>query len=132
VILMTGSRSEEEWALYPVSELAARYGASAEEEATGPEQAYARFGQHGRWGRPTSWDRLPWAQACVTGRGPLRGRDAYASGGISRYWRAKRAISWNAGAATTPPQIAPRGSSTVTRTTSFGALAGTTPTKEAT
>jgi uncharacterized cupin superfamily protein len=61
VILMTGARSEEEWALYPVSELGARYGASAEEETTEPEQAYARFGQHGRWRRPTSWDRLPWA-----------------------------------------------------------------------
>ena len=43
-------------------------------------------------------------------------------GGISRYWSAKRAISWKAGAATTPPQIAPRGSSTVTRTTSRGLL----------
>src|SRR4029079_16677099 len=57
-----------------------------------------------------------------------------ASGGTppSRYWRANFAICANAGAATTPPQIAPRGSSTETRITSRGREAGTTPTNEAT
>jgi hypothetical protein len=46
--------------LYPVSELAARYGASVEEETSDPNQAFARF-ELGRWKRPSSWDRLPWA-----------------------------------------------------------------------
>jgi uncharacterized cupin superfamily protein len=60
VILMTGTRSEDMEVLYPVSELAARYGASVEEETTDPEQAYARF-ERGQWARPSYWDRLPWA-----------------------------------------------------------------------
>jgi uncharacterized cupin superfamily protein len=60
VILMTGTRSEDMDVLYPVSELAARYGASVEEETSDPEQAYARF-ELGRWERPSSWDSLPWA-----------------------------------------------------------------------
>ena len=38
----------------------------------------------------------------------------------------------NAGAATTPPQIAPRGSSTDTRMTKRGLLAGMTPMNDAT
>src|SRR5689334_21022991 len=54
------------------------------------------------------------------------------SGGIERYWSANRAIFWNTGAATVPPKIAPCGSSTVTRMTSFGAVAGTIPTNDAT
>jgi len=41
-------------------------------------------------------------------------------------------MSENAGAATTPPQIAPTGSSIETSTTSRGSFAGTTPTNEAT
>ena len=63
VILMTGVRpekEEEEELLYPVSELAARYGASAEETTPDPKQAYARFERPER-GRPAYWDRLPWA-----------------------------------------------------------------------
>jgi uncharacterized cupin superfamily protein len=60
VILMTGARSEDEQLLYPVSELAARYGASAEEETPDPRQAYARF-ERPQETRPGSWDRLPWA-----------------------------------------------------------------------
>jgi len=59
-------------------------------------------------------------------------RGAVASGAISRYWSPKRAIFEKAGAATTPPQIAFRGSSTETRTTSRGSFAGTTPANEAT
>ena len=43
VILMAGARSEDWQVLYPVSELAARYGASAEEETSDPKQAYTRF-----------------------------------------------------------------------------------------
>jgi uncharacterized cupin superfamily protein len=60
VVLMTGARSEDEKILYPVSELAARYGASADEATPDPRQAYARFEQPRR-GRPAYWDRLPWA-----------------------------------------------------------------------
>ncbi len=60
VILMTGARTPDEKLLYPVSELAARYGASAEEETPDPKQAYARFERPER-GRPSYWDRLPWA-----------------------------------------------------------------------
>jgi uncharacterized cupin superfamily protein len=60
VILMTGARTTDEKLLYPVSELAARYGASAEEETPDPRQAYARFERSER-GRPSYWERLPWA-----------------------------------------------------------------------
>jgi uncharacterized cupin superfamily protein len=60
VILMTGARLPDERLLYPVSELAARYGASAEEETPDPKQAYARF-ERPRRARPAYWDRLPWA-----------------------------------------------------------------------
>jgi uncharacterized cupin superfamily protein len=41
-ILAVGSREHQE-IVYPVSELAQRYGASAEEETPEPRQAYARF-----------------------------------------------------------------------------------------
>jgi uncharacterized cupin superfamily protein len=60
VILMAGARSEDWQVLYPVSELAARYGASAEEETTDPQQAYTRF-EPSRRERPSYWGRLPWA-----------------------------------------------------------------------
>jgi len=60
VVLMVGARSEDEKLLYPVSELAARYGASAEVETPDPGVAYAAF-QRPTPGRPAYWDRLPWA-----------------------------------------------------------------------
>jgi uncharacterized cupin superfamily protein len=60
VILMAGARSEDWQVLYPVSELAARYGASAEEETSDPQQAYVRF-EPSRRARPSYWDRLPLA-----------------------------------------------------------------------
>jgi uncharacterized cupin superfamily protein len=60
VVLMAGTRSEPERLLYPVSELAGRFGASAEEETPDPKQAYARFERPQR-GRPPYWSRLPWA-----------------------------------------------------------------------
>ena len=41
VILMAGARSEDDRRHYPVSELAARYGASVKEETSDPDQAYA-------------------------------------------------------------------------------------------
>jgi uncharacterized cupin superfamily protein len=60
VILMAGSRSGNWQVLYPVSELAARYGASAEAETSDPRQAYVGF-EPSRRERPSYWDRLPWA-----------------------------------------------------------------------
>jgi uncharacterized cupin superfamily protein len=60
VIVMAGARSDDEHLLYPVSELAARYGASAEQETPDPRQAYARFEPPERR-RPSYWDSLPWA-----------------------------------------------------------------------
>jgi len=61
VILTVGARTEDEQVLYPVSELAAKYGASVEEETTDPDQAYARFGPP-ELARPPSWATLPWAE----------------------------------------------------------------------
>ena len=58
-ILMVGARVEEERLLYPVSELAARHGASAEVETPSPEEAYARFPEDAA-GRPATWAELPW------------------------------------------------------------------------
>ena len=62
VILMAGARSgPEPWkVLYPVSEVAARYGASAKEETPDPDKAYVGF-ELSRRERPSYWDRLPWA-----------------------------------------------------------------------
>ena len=59
-ILMIGARTPDEQLLYPVSELAARYGASADEEMRSGSEAYARFEQP-RHEKPAYWDRLPWA-----------------------------------------------------------------------
>jgi uncharacterized cupin superfamily protein len=60
VILMAGARTEPWQVLYPVSELAARYGASAAAETSDPHQAYVGF-EPSRRERPSYWDRLPWA-----------------------------------------------------------------------
>jgi uncharacterized cupin superfamily protein len=60
VILMAGARLEDEQLHYPVSELAARYGASVEEETSDFKDAYARF-EPSRPERPSYWDQLPWA-----------------------------------------------------------------------
>lgn len=59
VILMVGARVGPE-VRYPVSGLAARYGASAERETSDPEQVYATA-ERLRRGRPSTWARLPWA-----------------------------------------------------------------------
>lgn len=59
-ILMAGARTKDEQLLYPVSELAARYGASVAEETSDWRQAYATA-EWFRRERPPSWDRLPWA-----------------------------------------------------------------------
>jgi uncharacterized cupin superfamily protein len=61
VFLAVGARFGEEQQLhYPRSEVAARYGASAEQETRDPRAAYAPFPRT-RPGRPATWDQLPWA-----------------------------------------------------------------------
>jgi uncharacterized cupin superfamily protein len=45
VVLMIGSRGEQESLVYPVSELAARYGASVAAETSDPDEAYADWPQ---------------------------------------------------------------------------------------
>jgi hypothetical protein len=47
----------------PGVELAARYGASVEEETSDWRQAYATV-EWFRRERPSYWDRLPWAGPC--------------------------------------------------------------------
>ena len=61
VILMVGARGDDWNVVYPVSDLAARYGASADEETTDPNRAYEPRFEPSRRGRPSYWDRLPWA-----------------------------------------------------------------------
>jgi len=57
VVLMIGARSEEETFRYPVSAVAAKYGASVSKETSDPDEAYA--------GRPDDFEpvRLPWPPA---------------------------------------------------------------------
>jgi hypothetical protein len=57
---MVGGRGENWNVVYPVSELAASHGASAETETTDPSQAYKGF-EPSRRERPSYWNRLPWA-----------------------------------------------------------------------
>ena len=59
-VLAVGARHDPEVFRYPVSELAARHGASVAVETTEPDEAYAGTGE---WdlGRPDSAGRLPWA-----------------------------------------------------------------------
>jgi uncharacterized cupin superfamily protein len=62
-VLCIGARPGEggDWGLnYPVSELPARYGASAERQTSEPDEAYANF-EPSRIERPSYWDSLPWA-----------------------------------------------------------------------
>ena len=59
VVLMVGAHVSPE-VRYPVSDLAARYGACVEEETSDPAQAYATA-EWFRRERPSYWDRLPWA-----------------------------------------------------------------------
>jgi len=62
VVLAVGARHETETLRYPLSELAAKYGASAEQETPDASEAYARFDRP-QPGRPDYWDELPWARA---------------------------------------------------------------------
>ena len=59
-VLMVGARTDDEQLLYPVSELAARYGASAEGDDARASEAYARF-ERPRHEKPPYLDQLPWA-----------------------------------------------------------------------
>ncbi len=61
VILMAGARSGP-GVRYPVSELAARHGASVDRETSDPGEAYATA-ERFRRERPPYWSRLPWADA---------------------------------------------------------------------
>jgi uncharacterized cupin superfamily protein len=65
ILLAVGKRPDEPL-LYPKSELAEKYGASAEADTPDPQEAYARFNRP-QPGRPDCWDSLPWAKA--DGRG---------------------------------------------------------------
>jgi quercetin dioxygenase-like cupin family protein len=58
-ILMVGAHSGPD-VRYPVSELAARYGASVEKETSDPGQVYASA-ERFRRERPPYWAHLPWA-----------------------------------------------------------------------
>jgi hypothetical protein len=57
VVLMIGARREQETFGYPVSALAAKYGASVSKETGDPDEAYT--------GRPDDFEpvRLPWPPA---------------------------------------------------------------------
>lgn len=61
VIVMVGSRSGPE-VHYPMSELAARHGASVTEETSDWKGAYATV-ERFRRERPPSWARLPWSRS---------------------------------------------------------------------
>jgi uncharacterized cupin superfamily protein len=60
VLFMTGARASDWSVRYPVSELAARHGAGAEQETASPDEAYADF-EPSRRERPSYWSLLPWA-----------------------------------------------------------------------
>ena len=63
IVLAVGARPEDEHISYPRSELAERYGASAVETTTDPQEAYSRAGHdRPRHERPAYWDKLPWAE----------------------------------------------------------------------
>ena len=60
IVLAVGARREPERLRYPHSELAERYGASAEADTTEPQEAYARF-ERPEPKRPDYWNEVPWA-----------------------------------------------------------------------
>jgi uncharacterized cupin superfamily protein len=60
-ILMVGVRPDDLTLHYPASEFAAGYDASAEQESSNPDEVYIGRFEPSRRGRPSSWDRLPWA-----------------------------------------------------------------------
>lgn len=60
IVVAVGTRPADEHLLYPKSELAERHGASAEEDTSDPQEAYARF-ERPQSGRPAYWNELPWS-----------------------------------------------------------------------
>jgi len=58
IVLAVGKRPDER-VHYPRSDLAEKYGASAEADTTDPQEAYARFDRP-QPARPDYWDALPW------------------------------------------------------------------------
>ena len=52
---MTGSRADGFDVVYPVSEVAAKHGASVPEETSKPDEAYARFGPEERSAYREGW-----------------------------------------------------------------------------
>src|SRR2546430_10001039 len=56
IVLAVGTRPDPEHLRYPKSELAEKYSASAEEDTTSPEEAYARFNRP-EPARPDYWER---------------------------------------------------------------------------
>jgi hypothetical protein len=65
---MTGTRRPGRPILYPVSDLALRYGAGVETETPSPRDAYASYVDE-RFERPASWDALPWSRSPNDGSG---------------------------------------------------------------
>jgi len=61
VILMVGAHLSPD-VRYPVSKLAARYGASVEKETSDPEEVYATA-ERFRRERPPYWSALPWGSS---------------------------------------------------------------------
>ena len=64
VILMVGAHASPN-VRYPVSELAARYGASVEKETSDPDEVYATA-ERFRRERPPYWSDLPWGSSLST------------------------------------------------------------------
>ena len=60
IVLAVGVRPEDEHIRYPKSELAERYGASAEQETSDPQEAYARW-ERPQPKHPDYWSELPWS-----------------------------------------------------------------------
>jgi uncharacterized cupin superfamily protein len=60
IVLAVGRRPGDEELLYPKSELAERYGASAERETSDPQEAYARW-ERPQPRHPDYWNELPWS-----------------------------------------------------------------------
>ena len=60
IVVAVGARPEDEHILYPKSELAERHGASAEQDTTNPQEAYARW-ERPQPKHPDYWNDLPWS-----------------------------------------------------------------------
>ena len=58
-IFMCGSRTGEWTVRYPVSDVAAKHGASVDREVRSPDEAYAEW-EPSRRGKPSYWADLPW------------------------------------------------------------------------